>query len=41
MLRALRTNSVRRWLAIDQPTAARLKASITTAKKRKPAQVGM
>ena len=31
----------RRWVAIAQPTTRRLQASITTARNRKPDQVGM
>ena len=34
------TSSVRRWLAIDQPTILRLQASRTTARYRKPLAVG-
>jgi hypothetical protein len=41
MFRASRTSSVRRCPAIAQPTTRRLQASSTTARKRKPAQVGM
>jgi hypothetical protein len=40
MLSASSTSSVRRCVAIDQPTTRRLKASTTTARYRKPAQVG-
>lgn len=35
------TSSVRRWVAIAQPTTRRLQASSTTAKYRNPDQVGM
>src|SRR6266540_4222655 len=40
MSSAARTNSVRRWVSIAQPATRRLQASSTTARKRKPAQVG-
>ena len=41
MSSASSTSSVRRWVAIAQPTTRRLQASITTARNRKPDQVGM
>ncbi len=39
-LKASSTSSVRRWLAMDQPTILRLQASRTTARYRNPPAVG-
>ncbi len=41
MSRASSTSSVRRCVAMAQPTIRRLQASRTTDRKRKPAEVGM
>src|SRR6266540_7175535 len=41
MLRASSTSSVRRWVAMAQPTTFRLQASRTIQRKRNPAHVGM
>jgi hypothetical protein len=39
--RASTTSSLRRWLAMDQPTTRRLQASTTTARYKEPVQVEM